>query len=56
MIEPGASPSDQDAPTPAEEVEAALAGLDEADPTSHAEAFETVNATILAELQRLKAL
>ena len=57
MNEPGASsPSGQDAPTPAEEVEAVIASLDEADPASHADAFEAVNATILAELQRLEAL
>jgi hypothetical protein len=55
--EPGASsPSGQDAPTPAEEVEAVIASLDETDPASHADAFEAVNATILAELQRLEAL
>jgi hypothetical protein len=52
----GSLPPDQTAANPAEEVEAALAGLDEADPAAHAEAFEAVNATILAELQRLEAL
>jgi hypothetical protein len=41
---------------PAAEVEAALAGLDEADLASHADAFEAVNNVILAELQRLEAL
>jgi hypothetical protein len=41
---------------PAVEVEAALAGLDETDPAAHADAFEAVNAAILAELQRLEAL
>jgi hypothetical protein len=41
---------------PAAVVEAALAGLDEADPAAHADAFEAVNAAILAELQRLEAL
>jgi hypothetical protein len=40
----------------AEEVQAALAGLDEADPASHADAFEAVDATILAELRRLETL
>jgi hypothetical protein len=41
---------------PAAEVEAALAGLDEADLASHADAFEAVNNAILTELQRLEAL
>ena len=41
---------------PAAEVEAVLAGLDEADLASHADAFEAVNNVILAELQRLEAL
>ena len=41
---------------PAAEVEAALAGLDEADLATHADAFEAVNNVILAELQRLEAL
>ena len=52
----GPHPSDQAAADPAAEIEAALAGLDEADPGAHAEAFEAVNAAILAELQRLEAL
>jgi hypothetical protein len=37
-------------------VEAILAGLDEADPAAHADAFEAVDAAILAELQRLETL
>jgi hypothetical protein len=41
---------------PAAEVEAALARLDEADLSTHADAFEVVNDIILAELQRLEAL
>jgi hypothetical protein len=41
---------------PAAEVEAALAGLDEADLAIHADVFEAVNDVILAELQRLEAL
>ena len=41
---------------PAAEVEAALAGLDEADLATHADAFEAVNNVILAELHRLEAL
>ena len=45
-----------DAADPAAEVEAALAGLDEADLATHADAFEAVNDVILAELQRLEAL
>jgi hypothetical protein len=57
VIGPGGSlPQDQGVADPAAEVEAALAGLDEADPAAHADAFETVNAAILAELQRLEAL
>jgi hypothetical protein len=51
----GPYPPDQ-AADPAVEIEAALAGLDEADPGAHADAFEAVNAAILAELQRLEAL
>jgi hypothetical protein len=50
------SPDQQAGADPAAEVEAVLAGLDEADPAAHAEAFEAVNAAILAELQRLEAL
>jgi hypothetical protein len=54
---PGAPlPQDQGAPDPAVAIEAAMAGLDEADPATHADAFEAVNAAILAELQRLEAL
>ncbi len=49
-------PQDQGAADPAAEIEAALAGLDEADPGAHADAFEAVNDAILAELQRLQAL
>ncbi|HWD43209.1 MAG TPA: hypothetical protein VHM23_05720 [Actinomycetota bacterium] len=57
MTHPGGSPpEDEGAADPAVEVEAALAGLDEADLAAHADAFETVNAAILAELQRLEAL
>ncbi|HTE69412.1 MAG TPA: hypothetical protein VK942_11730 [Actinomycetes bacterium] len=57
MSQPGGSlPPDEAAKPAADEVETALAGLDEADPASHAEAFEAVNAAILAELQRLEAL
>jgi hypothetical protein len=52
----GSLPQDEGVADPAAEVEAALAGLDEADPAAHAEAFEAVNAAILAELQRLEAL
>jgi hypothetical protein len=52
----GPYPPDQAATDPAAEIEAALAGLDEADPGAHADAFEAVNAAILAELQRLEAL
>jgi hypothetical protein len=52
----GSLPQDAGAADPAAEVEAALAGLDEADLAAHADAFEAVNAAILAELQRLEAL
>ena len=52
----GPYPPDQAATDPAAEIEAALAGLDEADPGAHADAFEAVNAAILAELRRLEAL
>jgi hypothetical protein len=53
-----ADPVSQDngAADPAAEVEAALAGLDEADLATHADAFEAVNNVILAELHRLEAL
>ena len=44
------------APDPVAAVEAALAGLDEADLATHADAFAAVNDVILAELQRLEAL
>ena len=37
-------------------VQAILAGLEEADPAAHADAFEAVDAAILAELQRLETL
>jgi hypothetical protein len=53
---PEGSPQDVGAADPAAEVEAALAGLDETDLAGHADAFEAVNAAILAELQRLEAL
>ena len=57
MSGPGGSlPQDEVPADPAVEVEAALAGLDEADLAAHADAFEAVNAAILAELQRLEAL
>jgi hypothetical protein len=57
VSEPAASsPPRQDAPSPAEAVEAAVAALDEADPASHAEVFEAVDAILLAELRRLEAL
>ena len=49
-------PRDEGVADPAAEVEAALAGLDETDPAGHADVFEAVNATILAELRRLEAL
>jgi hypothetical protein len=52
----GSLPEDGGVADPAAEVEAALAGLDETDPAAHADAFEAVNAAILAELQRLEAL
>ena len=52
----GSLPRDEGAVDPAAAVEAALAGLDEADLAAHADAFEAVNAAILAELQRLEAL
>jgi hypothetical protein len=52
----GSRPDDEGAADPAVEVEAALAGLDVADLAAHADAFEAVNAAILAELQRLEAL
>jgi hypothetical protein len=52
----GSLPQDEGAADPATEVEAALAGLDEADLAAHADAFEAVNAAILAELRRLEAL
>jgi hypothetical protein len=52
----GPYPPDHTADDPAAEVEAALAGLDEADPGAHADAFEAVNTAILAELRRLEAL
>ena len=57
MSGPGGSlPQDEVPADPAVEVEAALAGLDEADLAAHADAFEAVNAAILAELERLEAL
>jgi hypothetical protein len=52
----GPQPPDQAAADPAAAIEAALTGLDEADPGAHADAFEAVNTAILAELQRLEAL
>ena len=52
----GSLPREERAADPAAEVEAALAGLDETDLAVHADAFEAVNAAILAELQRLEAL
>ena len=52
----GSTPPDRSTADPAAEIEAALGGLDEADPGGHADAFEAVNAVILAELQRLEAL
>ena len=52
----GPEPQDQGPADPSAAVEAALAGLDEADLGAHADAFEAVNAAILAELQRLEAL
>ena len=57
MSEPGAPPpADAGGADPVAEVEAALAGLEETDLAAHADAFEAVNAAILAELQRLEAL
>ena len=56
MTGPGGSLPQDEGADPAAEVEAALAGLDEADLAAHADAFEAVNATILGELQRLEAL
>jgi hypothetical protein len=57
VTHPGGSlPQDEGAADPAAEVEAALAGLDEADLGAHADAFEAVNAAILTELRRLEAL
>jgi hypothetical protein len=52
----GTLPRVEGAADPAAEVEAALVGLDETDLAAHADAFEAVNAAILAELQRLEAL
>jgi hypothetical protein len=52
----GSLPHNEGAADPAAEVEAALAGLDETDLADHADAFEAVNAAILAELRRLEAL
>jgi hypothetical protein len=52
----GSLPQDEGAADPAVEVEAVLAGLDETDLAAHADAFEAVNAAILAELRRLEAL
>jgi hypothetical protein len=52
----GSLPREEGAADPAVAVEAALAGLDENDLAAHADAFEAVNAAILAELQRLEAL
>jgi hypothetical protein len=52
----GSLPRDEGAADPAAEIETALAGLDEADLAAHADAFEAVNAALLAELQRLEAL
>jgi hypothetical protein len=49
--------SDEPSPTSlTDEVQAILTGLDEADPASHADAFEAVDAAILAELRRLETL
>jgi len=52
----GSLSRDEGAADPAAEVEAALGGLDETDLAAHADAFEAVNAAILAELRRLEAL
>ena len=49
-------PQEAQAADTAAEVEAALAGLDDTDLATHADAFEAVNNAILAELQRLEAL
>jgi hypothetical protein len=49
-------PGDESASALSAEVEGILAGLDDADPAAHAEAFEAVNAAILAELERLEGL
>jgi len=48
--------SDEPPSTLTDQVQAILAGLDEADPAAHADAFEAVDAAILAELQRLETL
>ena len=48
--------SDEPPSTLTEEVQAILTGLDEADPAAHADAFEAVDAAVLAELQRLETL
>jgi hypothetical protein len=48
-------PVDESASALSGEVEGALAGLDDADPAAHADAFEAVNAAILAALERLEA-
>jgi hypothetical protein len=48
--------SDEPQPSLTDRVEGILAGLDEADPAAHADAFEAVDAAILAELQRLETL
>jgi hypothetical protein len=49
--------SDEPPSTPlTDRVQAILAGLDETDPAAHADAFEAVDAAILAELQRLEKL
>jgi hypothetical protein len=50
------APLDESASALSGEVEDALAGIDDADPGTHAEAFEAVNAAILAELERLEAI
>jgi hypothetical protein len=52
----GSLSRDEGAVDPSAEVEAALGGLDETDLAAHADAFEAVNAAILAELRRLEAL
>jgi hypothetical protein len=48
--------SDEPPSTLRDRVEVILTGLDEADPAAHADAFEAVDAAILAELQRLETL